>query len=233
MAKQNNIKFIPHADYVITENGDTINNYNLNAYPKALFADEKGNAIFVARPHEHLKEINQRLKETPMYPIMVDNGRFYDYQLSNPNVNSYSGLENAANMFILGTVKSSGGPIVNMFDDGGKTYIGGADQELVVTPEQTFMQSIADRDPYVDYQFYSPTGNGIVQTINSTPRWQQYWADQEGSRVSNAMHQASPKVLDLLTAADGVAGGVDLLEGVYNLGKLANNAITASKWTPM
>lgn len=51
--------------------------------------------------------------------------------------------------------------------------------------------------------------------------------------VNQAMNRAAPKVLDLLTAIDGVAGGVDLLEGMYNLGKWANNAITTSQWIPM
>ena len=106
-----------------------------------------------------------------------------------------------------------------------RTYIGGSDQELVVTPQQSYVQPIASKDPYVDYQFYSPTGNSIVQTINSTPRWQQYWADQEGSKVSNAMHQASPKVLDLLTAVDAVATGPEMLEGLYDLYNLAKSGI--------
>ena len=128
----------------------------------------------------------------------------------------------------------------NKYPDGGKTYIGGADREVVITPEQTFMQSVANRDPYVDYQFYSPTGNSIVQTINSTPRWQQYWADREGSRVSNVMHQASPRVLDLLTAVDAVATGPEAIEGLYGLYNLAKSSVrngvrriaTAAKTAP-
>lgn len=105
-----------------------------------------------------------------------------------------------------------------------KLYIGGSNQEIVVTPQKSYSQYIF-KNPYIDYQFYSPAG--IVQTINSTPRWQQYWADQEGSRVSNAMHKASPKVLDLLTAADAVATGPEMLEGLYGLYNLAKKRIYA------
>lgn len=108
-----------------------------------------------------------------------------------------------------------------MYQDDNKLYIGGANQEAVITPDTEWVnpitkelkyfqhinpsQPIATKDPYVDYQFYSPTGNSIVQTINSTPRWQQYWADREGSRISNAMHKVSPKVLDLLMSTDATA----------------------------
>ena len=121
-----------------------------------------------------------------------------------------------------------------------RTYIGGSNQELVVTPgkswvnpytgeytraTESYAQPIASKDPYVDYQFYSPTGNSIVQTINSTPRWQQYWADREGARVNNAMHQASPKVLDLLTAVDAVATGPEMLEGLYGLYNIGKSGL--------
>ena len=122
-----------------------------------------------------------------------------------------------------------------MYQDNDKLYIGGANQEAVITPDTKWVnpitkelkyfqhinpsQPIAIKDPYVDYQFYSPIGNSIVQTINSTPRWQQYWANREGSRVSNAMHQASPKVFDLLTTVDGIATGPEAIEGIYNLSK--------------
>ena len=131
-----------------------------------------------------------------------------------------------------------------MQDD--KTYIGGSDQELVVTPgkswtnpytgeyiqaTESYTQPIASKDPYVNYQFYSPTGNSIVQTINSTPRWQQYWADQEAGKVSNAMHQASPKVFDLLTTVDAVATGPGELYGLYNLAKNGVKRITTTAKT--
>lgn len=123
---------------------------------------------------------------------------------------------------IKGEFKPSAGYVGSAYSNGkdDRTYIGGSDQEVVITPgksytnpytgqytqaTESYAQPIASKDPYVDYQFYSPTGNSIVQTINSAPKWQQYWADQEGGRVSNAMHQAAPKVLDLLMSIDAVA----------------------------
>lgn len=33
---------------MVTEGNDTVWGYNLNASPKALFADESGNAVFVS-----------------------------------------------------------------------------------------------------------------------------------------------------------------------------------------
>ena len=90
--------------YAITESGDTIRPYRLNATPKTLFADENGNAIFTSLSESNVDELNKRLNKTPMYPIMVDNGRYAFYQTESPNVGVYSGLNNPNKMFILGTV---------------------------------------------------------------------------------------------------------------------------------
>lgn len=90
--------------YAITESGDTIRPYNINATPKTLFADENGNAIFTSLSESNVDELNKRLNKTPMYPIMVDNGRYAFYQTESPNVGAYSGLNNPNEMFILGTV---------------------------------------------------------------------------------------------------------------------------------
>ena len=99
--------------FVITENNDTIRNYKLNATPKTLFADENGNAVFVSNPRYHTKELNSYLQEHPMYPIMVDNGRYAAYQTHLPNASIYSGLNSPDNMFIVGTTnkRSNGGRI--------------------------------------------------------------------------------------------------------------------------
>ena len=91
--------------YVVTENNDTIRGYDLNASPKALFANENGDAVFVANPRNHVKELNSYLQEHPMYPVMVDNGRYASYQASFPNVEAYAGLNRPNNMFIIGTTK--------------------------------------------------------------------------------------------------------------------------------
>jgi hypothetical protein len=93
---------------------------------------------------------------------------------------------------------------------------------------ESYVQPIASKDPYVDYQFYSPTGDSIIQTINSTPRWQQYWADQEGARVAEAKKKAAPYILNLLTAVDAVATGPEMLEGLYGLYNLAKSGVKNS-----
>lgn len=99
--------FLP---YLVTENNDTIRdvylNTTLNATPKVLFADENGNAMFVANPKAHAKEMNTILQKTPMYPIMVDNGRYATYQTTFPNAEIYGGFNRPDNMFLIGTQQS-------------------------------------------------------------------------------------------------------------------------------
>lgn len=89
----------------ITENGDTIVLPYLNATPKVLFANEKGNAAFVSNLQnaENVSKLNAFLSQYPSYPIMVDNGRYSFYMDNNPNVDMYSGLNNPNDMFIIGT----------------------------------------------------------------------------------------------------------------------------------
>lgn len=96
---------------VITENGDTINGYNINATPKTFFTDEEGNAIFVSNPSKSLEQLNEMLKANPRYPIMIDNGRYSHYQTENPNIDSYVGLANPDDMYIIGTTKEQGGSL--------------------------------------------------------------------------------------------------------------------------
>lgn len=89
----------------ITEHNDTIPAINLNAAPKVLFANEEGNSAFVSFPYNNLETLNDYLSKHPSYPIMVDNGRYSAYQTSLPNISIYSGLNDANDMFILGTTR--------------------------------------------------------------------------------------------------------------------------------
>ena len=91
----------------ITEKGDTINLPNLNATPKILFANEQGNAAFVANlsNQENLKKLNDFLSRNPAYPIMVDNGRYSAYMDMAPNAQIYSGLNSPDDMYIVGTTQ--------------------------------------------------------------------------------------------------------------------------------
>ena len=91
----------------ITEKGDTINLPNLNATPKILFANEQGNAAFVANlsNQENLKKLNDFLSRNPAYPVMVDNGRYSTYMDMVPNAQTYSGLNSPDDMYIVGTTQ--------------------------------------------------------------------------------------------------------------------------------
>ena len=97
----------------ITENGDTINLPPLNS-PKMLFSNEKGDGIFVSDYVTELNNINKYLKKHPSYPIMVDNGRFSNYQTTAPNLRRYVGISNPNSMYILGTIRKRNGGSINI-----------------------------------------------------------------------------------------------------------------------
>lgn len=101
-------EIILHPRY-ITENNDTIKDYNINATPKTLFADEYGNAAFASNIEKHMTQINDFLRKHPSYPLMVDNGRYSFYQgLNNGNeVNykSYIGFSDTNKIHPIGTIK--------------------------------------------------------------------------------------------------------------------------------
>ena len=89
----------------ITEQGDTIPLPNLNATPKAMFANEQGAAAFISniRNPENVRQLNNFLAVNPSYPVMVDNGRYSSYMDNLPNAEIYGGLNSPDNMFIIGT----------------------------------------------------------------------------------------------------------------------------------
>ena len=109
--------------WVITENNDTIRGVEFNSNPKILFGNEKGEGLFVSDPKANLDSLNNWLSQHPSYPIMVDNGRYSDFQLSNPSLDSYAGVGEKDNLFVIGTKKKAlGGPLVelaNKYEDGG------------------------------------------------------------------------------------------------------------------
>ena len=91
--------------YLVTENNDTIRGYNLNASPKVMFANEKGNAAFVSNigNPDNINRLNKFLADNPSYPIMIDNGRYSSYMDEFPNAEVYGGLNRPDDMFIVGT----------------------------------------------------------------------------------------------------------------------------------
>lgn len=94
---------------VINTNNDTITNPNLNMGSKILFGDEAGNGIFMSYNYlskEQQDRINKMLEETPRYPIMVDNGRYYNYFPTGGNIKQYKPpTDYGKKVFILGTEK--------------------------------------------------------------------------------------------------------------------------------
>lgn len=96
----------------ITENGDTIkaDNYPRGLRGKVLFTDEQGNAVFANKLIDNenninniqISKLNKILQQTPLYPVLLDNGR-YEHYLNNSTRHQYANpLDNPDNMYILG-----------------------------------------------------------------------------------------------------------------------------------
>lgn len=98
----------------VTESNDTIRMANtaMPAFNKTIYADELGNSLFVNNTKNLSKEqqdyVNEKLKVTPMYPILIDNGRYQHYQTEFPNYNTYTSFDfnrDPKNMYVIGTTK--------------------------------------------------------------------------------------------------------------------------------
>lgn len=96
--------------FVVTENNDTIPNYQFNEEPKGMFADENGHSVFFSgKSEDNIKQINDFLSKYPSYPVMLDNGRYFNYT-NNNNVNEYTGgFMDPQQGYIIGTEKALGG----------------------------------------------------------------------------------------------------------------------------
>ena len=98
--------------FVVTENNDTIPNYQFNEEPKGMFADENGHSVFFSgKSKDNVKQINDFLSKYPSYPVMLDNGRYFNYT-NNNNVNEYTGgFMDPKKGYIIGTEKALGGSL--------------------------------------------------------------------------------------------------------------------------
>lgn len=87
----------------ITESGDTVTLHN-NLTNKVIFTDENGNAIFVNKLTDDniRKKVNKILNATPLYPVMLDNGRYSHYDLDGDVEGYVNPLNNKNKMYILG-----------------------------------------------------------------------------------------------------------------------------------
>lgn len=87
----------------ITESGDTVTLHN-NLTNKVIFTDENGNAIFVNKLTDDniRKKVNKILNATPLYPVMLDNGRYSHYSLDGDVEGYVNPLDNKNKMYILG-----------------------------------------------------------------------------------------------------------------------------------
>jgi hypothetical protein len=79
----------------ITILGDTIPESKLGYVgPKRLFADESGNAVFTSGVNpEILTVLNNKLKTTPLYPTLIDNGRYKSYLVDKPTWKVYTSTD--------------------------------------------------------------------------------------------------------------------------------------------
>ena len=110
-----------HDPLYITTQGDTIQENDLGIVgPKYLFADEKGNAVFINKLNENNADsLNTILAKTPMYPVLIDNGRYAHYSTKNPTYFQYTSgdfYRNPKLMYVFGTTEKKHGGTLNYFD---------------------------------------------------------------------------------------------------------------------
>lgn len=100
---------------LVNENNDTIGALPIiDVRGKTIFADGQGNTVFVNALLELDKTgqdyLNNKLKDTPMYPILVDNGRYSDfYPQTGPNQNYQTYIQqdlyrDPSSLFVIGEV---------------------------------------------------------------------------------------------------------------------------------
>lgn len=98
----------------VTETNDTIlsGNVKIPSEGKVLFADEQGNSFFVNDIKDLSGEmklyINDKLHNTPLYPILIDNGRYSHYQKKSPNYEEYVKNDfkrDPNSLYIIGAIK--------------------------------------------------------------------------------------------------------------------------------
>jgi hypothetical protein len=96
----------------ITEHNDTISSYDADIpiIGKVMFANENGNSMF-ANDLGKLKDtstINKILGVNPMYPILIDNGRYSHYHTNSPSYKTYTSFDfkrDPNSLYIIGTTK--------------------------------------------------------------------------------------------------------------------------------
>lgn len=111
----------------ITENNDTINaktaqmSGGAGGY-KIVLGNEKGNSYFINGlkdiDKKELDKLNKEIENNPVYPVMVDNGRyshFYENTSALHNYNTYTANDfyrDPKNIFVVGTKKQYGGNMI-------------------------------------------------------------------------------------------------------------------------
>lgn len=92
----------------ITQNNDTVPlPINPSISPKMLFANESGNSVFINHLYDdNIRDsLNTHLNNTPMYPILIDNGQYTSFYPEGESLDTYSGVNDPKDMFIIGTKK--------------------------------------------------------------------------------------------------------------------------------
>lgn len=120
------IKYYKNADSkFVNTNNDTISvEDNVTSKFKTLLSNEKGNAHFINNLNRLTKQeidsINKAIKNDPVYPIMVDNGRYMKfYKSTNPaqNYRTYTMQDlhrDDKDLYILGTKEKRNGGMIEI-----------------------------------------------------------------------------------------------------------------------
>jgi hypothetical protein len=87
-----------------------------SAAAKVLMADSSGHALFINDlmhlPARELKRLNEMLSEHPLYPVLVDNGRYSHYQLEAGSYREYIRQDlyrPDKDLFVVGSVEKAKG----------------------------------------------------------------------------------------------------------------------------
>ena len=79
----------------ITENNDTLTSEQIGINNnKSVFGDENGNSVFInginRLNNKQINELNGILNKNPLYPVLVDNGRYMKYYKNVDNLHNYN-----------------------------------------------------------------------------------------------------------------------------------------------
>ena len=102
----------------ITENNDTLTSEQIGIdNNKSVFGDENGNSVFInginRLNNKQINELNNILGKNPLYPVLVDNGRYMKYYKNVDNLHNYNTYvsqdfyRDPKSLYVIGTTNNN------------------------------------------------------------------------------------------------------------------------------